>query len=1030
MKKIFLFTQIFLLLFLTNFSKADIFQRRIFYDDFEINLNQWQTTILHPNTIEISTEKYHSGSRSVKFNYIDGNNKYLSAIHSFPSQTNIVLRGWFYDDMSSQKGVAFGLVDSSTGYHTLVGVMTSKYPNSYFIRHNSLDNTYDTGIKREPGWHLFEIIVTPNGGYAKIDNKFLANFKNIFHKKADQVSIDATWGLTSVNYFDDIEILTVNYNINDELKSLISKYLYLYKYTDFSSIYPKLGIDDLEEGRLHGNDVRSLLNLVYALIFDWKVNSNQDSLNKALNLTNDIVNYTRWNEINRWSVAVPATRLVRVASALWDYLSLQTKEKILIILGSLGNEFLNRQPMSGYINDTKAEENAWNAAFLVTLSKFYDFHINSSLWEEKGKCFAWHSVTTSKDPYFCGIKTQTAWDDFQLDNHNLHPNPVYMGAVFTLLTEASFPYRALGKTIPSELKHNLSPLFEKLLTYVVEDSYHFQVNGRPFADWSGIVDTFYYPWWTLDFINSENLAPGVNVQLLKENVFRSRSLFYTDTLSELVERPLIKLEKFDQLNRQSDGYKFFLNSLIAESLVLNYFWNNPQGIFRSLKWKITNNNITWQPLIWEGGPLIEYSIENNQPVFSFQSQYPSNAEVYSSLIPVKPNKKYVISWWVKTENLNSQGKYPGVVIVAEYNSYAKETDKITENRLHAGNRENIPKPTQNNDWQQFSYTFQTTPQTAFVRLRALNAGWGTSTGKVWFKNIKIEEINCEENLTKTKLWYGDLAWDCDDQIKIEGNSSIRLESKQFSGAEVYSPLIPVKPNQTYRVSYWVKTENLIPSDAKAYGKIIAAQYNSYAKESDEVNQNRIDPGFDLGENIGGTVDWVKKSYTFKTSPQTVFVRLRAPMGLGGSAKGKVWFDGVKIEEVVSTSSISDSDVNIPNYNILYKIGEESKNNQKITFIDIKAGISKEQSAYQDGLISINKGKRIYLKWEGRADFCYALGSWKGYKGSSGLASYYFNKLGTHIFALVCITQPSDIGQLKNNLLSFVDFDYVEINVIP
>jgi hypothetical protein len=106
----------------------------------------------------------------------------------------------------------------------------------------------------------------------------------------------------------------------------------------------------------------------------------------------------------------------------------------------------------------------------------------------------------------------------------------------------------------------------------------------------------------------------------------------------------------------------------------------------------------------------------------------------------------------------------------------------------------------------------------------------------------------------------------------------------------------VTPGQAYRVSYWVKTDLLV-DNAMVYGRIVAAQYTAQAQEGDEVNENRIDGGFLLGENVGGTVDWVHKSYTFTVTAETHHVRLRAPMGLSGRAKGRVWFDGVSLEAV-------------------------------------------------------------------------------------------------------------------------------------
>jgi hypothetical protein len=728
---------------------ADVSQRRTFFDSFEDGLGAWQITSSVPNTVEVATDKVHSGTKSVKFNYQDGSdNKYLEALHSFPSQTNIVLRGWFYDDLSSTKGIAFGLRDTNSGNHTQLGVMTAKFANTYFIRHNSFSNMYDTGILRSQGWHLFEVIVTPQGSYGKIDNKFLANFKNTVHTQANQIGIYATWNLTSASWFDDIDILVVNQVPEEEIKSLIGKYLYLYRSTDFSPLYSGLGIDcdsctgDPKCcGRMHGNDIRSILDLAYALILDWKLNNNQDSLTRAAQLISDIVNYGRWSEVNRWSVAVPAVRLFRTSAIVWDYLPEGVQEKILLLGESLGNEFLGRQPASGYVNDTRAEDNAWNAAFLATLSQFYNSHVNASLWEEKGKCFAWHSITTSTDQEFCGVRTQTVYDDFQLDNHNRHPNPVYTGATIVLLAEGALPYHSLNKSVPQEFKHNVAQLFQKLLTYTVDTSYHYEVNGQPFSDWSGVTDTFYYPSWGLDFINSENLGGGVDVISLKNNVFKSRSLFYADILSELVEQPLARLEFFDQRNRDTDSYKFFLNSHIAESLVLNYFWCHPQGTLRSLRWQAQEQNVVWQPFVWSGGPLINYDYQDSRLFFYLHSQQPSNCEVYSSLINVERSKGYFVSYQVKTENLQGDGQYPASVLASEYNINAKETDRLIDNRVHDGRRSNIPTFSgTTGDWQIVRYKFTTTNETAYVRLRAMNAGWGTSTGKAWFRQIKIKAL--------------------------------------------------------------------------------------------------------------------------------------------------------------------------------------------------------------------------------------------------------------------------------------------------
>jgi hypothetical protein len=118
----------------------------------------------------------------------------------------------------------------------------------------------------------------------------------------------------------------------------------------------------------------------------------------------------------------------------------------------------------------------------------------------------------------------------------------------------------------------------------------------------------------------------------------------------------------------------------------------------------------------------------------------------------------------------------------------------------------------------------------------------------------------------------------------------------FGIVEVYSALIAVQPNTEYVVSYWVKTDIEFSGDGM-YGKVIVAQYNSDAQEADAVEVNRIDAGFKLGDSVGGKIDWVARSYSFATSPDTAFVRLRAPLGGPvNPARGTMWLDQVSIRQ--------------------------------------------------------------------------------------------------------------------------------------
>lgn len=104
-------------------------------------------------------------------------------------------------------------------------------------------------------------------------------------------------------------------------------------------------------------------------------------------------------------------------------------------------------------------------------------------------------------------------------------------------------------------------------------------------------------------------------------------------------------------------------------------------------------------------------------------------------------------------------------------------------------------------------------------------------------------------------------------------------------------------------------------------------------------------------------------------------------------------------------------------------------------IDIKVSTSTDPSSYTDRPISVDRGTRIYLKWQGQADFCYALGSWRGFRNPNGQTSYTLYRVGKYVYALVCASLPKDWNFLQaqannqpSNLQNFVTFDYVEVNV--
>jgi hypothetical protein len=103
-------------------------------------------------------------------------------------------------------------------------------------------------------------------------------------------------------------------------------------------------------------------------------------------------------------------------------------------------------------------------------------------------------------------------------------------------------------------------------------------------------------------------------------------------------------------------------------------------------------------------------------------------------------------------------------------------------------------------------------------------------------------------------------------------------------------------------------------------------------------------------------------------------------------------------------------------------------------IDIKVGTSTQNLS--DGPLYVTPGSRIYLKWQGQAEFCYALGSWRGVRNPNGQTSYTLWRQGKYTYALVCASLPKNLepllGQISgnSNFENFIAFDYVEVYVQP
>jgi hypothetical protein len=247
------------------------------------------------------------------------------------------------------------------------------------------------------------------------------------------------------------------------------------------------------------------------------------------------------------------------AYTLWPELDQAIRDEVTLDLYAQAQTYADRLPESGYIGDTKAEENAWHAAFLAAVVNLFPDETNDdNEWlEAKARCFAYHAITQATDAPYCGLATQTVWPDWHLENHG-QDNPHYSSATLTELGEAAITYRLAGKSIPWEFTHNVRPLFEKYITYVDHNTYHY-INAPP--DWDGAHNSAFISPMVFRYMDILGIPTGISWQ----DYLSKRSLFYHNISSSWLKKipAFIRLREWNQFDKNEDSYKFFLDSVDA-----------------------------------------------------------------------------------------------------------------------------------------------------------------------------------------------------------------------------------------------------------------------------------------------------------------------------------------------------------------------------------------------------------------------------------------------------------------------------------
>lgn len=157
------------------------------------------------------------------------------------------------------------------------------------------------------------------------------------------------------------------------------------------------------------------------------------------------------------------------------------------------------EPLSGYLGDSKAEENAWNSNLPTIAAAWLPEHPNAPAWLVSAKKFLVNSYTvadTAGDPLAEWVTTQTLHPSFACENHGFF-HPSYQMVTGMSLADSWLMARVINRDLADELRpfaeHNQRPAWGCLERVLLDSGELAYPSG---LDWAlhGFGQVSYYAW--------------------------------------------------------------------------------------------------------------------------------------------------------------------------------------------------------------------------------------------------------------------------------------------------------------------------------------------------------------------------------------------------------------------------------------------------------------------------------------------------------------------------------------------------------
>jgi len=296
----------------------------------------------------------------------------------------------------------------------------------------------------------------------------------------------------------------------------------------------------------------------------------------------------------------------------------------------------------------------------------------------------------------------------------------------------------------------------------------------------------------------------------------------------------------------------------------------------------------WSTFDWADGKLdikFEWSNESHGGKRSLAISSKEGGDgLWYQTVKLEPYQDYRFSGWVKTQDIVSKG---GHGVWFEVGSPGTRPIHFAREPLRGSQ-----------DWQRIETVFNSLLW-GDLRMVCYFGGAGTITGKVFFDDLSIvrmqEVPRIEGRIVNGSFEEADGDWPLGWSVRCwfdwapkfehaktgrTGSRSVKI-SAQPHRTGLWTFIAKVKRNTSYRLSGWIRTENL----AGARANLDVGADGSFAPENRHFST----------EGLQETRDWTPISVTFPAGTND-WVQIACQLSGGDTAAGHAWFDDIKLEE--------------------------------------------------------------------------------------------------------------------------------------